>query len=182
MVSDFPTDQTLVITTMRIAHLAEVLDLGHRVFDTAVKPYTGWSLSAAAAHIEATEPACFVALISDRVYGFVLGSMTFEQRKDWGYLEWIAVDPAMRGRGVAGRLVEACRERLISSGAAAIVTDVEASNTASATLMERNGFSVKATVNLYVHAVRPDGAPDSAVHLTATRKNAALTQAERPVR
>ncbi|MFD6418790.1 GNAT family N-acetyltransferase [Streptomyces sp. NPDC060194] len=161
------------VTPMTIRHLPDVLDLGHRAFGTGVKPYTGWSLSAAAVHVEAPEPACFVALRGDELCGFVLGSMTFEQRADWGYLEWIAVGPAARGQGVAGRLVTACRERLEALGAAAVITDVEARNEASTALMHRHGFEVRATVNLLVHTTRPAGLAQPHP-LSRSRRSAAL--------
>lgn len=131
-------------------HLPAVLELGSRVYDTDVKPYTGWSLSAIAGHLDASVPACLVAMAGDRLAGFVLGSMTFENREDWGYMEWIAVDPDFQGRGVAGRLVQKCCDELTGAGAASVVTDVEVGNTASAALMRRNGFTEGVTVTLFV--------------------------------
>lgn len=145
-------ESDIVIAPMTIRHLPDVFDLGHKAFDTEVKPYTSWSLSAAAVHIDAARPACFVALRGSELCGFVLGSMTFEQRADWGYLEWIAVDSAVRGRGVAGRLVAVCRDHLMAQGADAVITDVEARNEASLALMRRHGFTVGATVNLLAYA------------------------------
>ncbi|MET7828995.1 GNAT family N-acetyltransferase [Streptomyces sp. NPDC005386] len=156
----------VTIGAMQVAHLPDVLGLGHRAFDTAVKPYTGWSLSAVAAHFEASHPACFVALQDDALCGFVLGSITFEQRTDWGYLEWIAVAPSARGQGVAGRLVTHCRDRLTEFGATAVITDVEARNEASTTLMNRHGFQTRATVNLLVCTVTSAAAGDSPPHLS----------------
>lgn len=138
------------IVPMGLGHLRQVLDLGHEVFDVTVKPYTSWSLTAVAEHLDTDDGACWVALDSDRVVGFVLGSMEFEFREDWAYLEWIAVAPDMQGRGIARQLVEKCCEALFARGARRVVTDVESSNTASATLMSRNGFSPVTTVALFV--------------------------------
>ena len=66
-----------------------------------------------------------MALYLDRVVGFVLGSMTFELRDDWAYLEWIAVAPDQQGRGIARRLVYHCCTALFEEGASRVVTDVE---------------------------------------------------------
>lgn len=132
-----------------LEHLGQVLDLGYEVFDVTVKPYTSWSLTAVAEHVDSGDNACFVALDGDRVVGFVLGSTTFELRDDWAYLEWIAVKPGYQGQGIAGRLLETCCEALFAAGAARVVTDVEGSNTASATLMLRNGFIPAVTVTLF---------------------------------
>ncbi|MEI5101090.1 GNAT family N-acetyltransferase [Streptomyces sp. PmtG] len=138
------------LTPMAPAHAPEVLALGQRVYDTTVKPYTSWSLSAVAGHLDADAPACWVALDGGALAGFVLGSMGFDQRADWGNLEWIATAPAHQGRGVASRLVKACCATLTEAGASAVVTDVESRNTASAALMRRNGFTESVTVTLFV--------------------------------
>ncbi|AHH16364.1 acetyltransferase (GNAT) family protein [Nocardia nova SH22a] len=149
----------VAIVPMGLGHLRQVLDLGYEVFDTAAKPYTSWSLTSVAEHLDSPDEACWVALDSDRVVGFVLGSMEFELRDDWGYLEWIAVAPDMQGRGLARRLVDICSEALFARGARRIVTDVEQSNTASATLMTRSGFAPATSVTLFV---RPNPAePES---------------------
>jgi hypothetical protein len=88
-------DSDIAIVPMGLGHLREVLDLGAEVFDTEVKPYTSWSLTSIAEHLDTSDGSCWVALDSDRVVGFVLGSMEFELREDWGYLEWIGVAPDM---------------------------------------------------------------------------------------
>ncbi|MBF6176651.1 GNAT family N-acetyltransferase [Nocardia blacklockiae] len=150
----------IAIVAMGLGHLREVLDLGAEVFDTEAKPYTSWSLTSVAEHLDSPDASCWVALDSDRVVGFVLGSMEFELREDWAYLEWIAVAPDMQGRGIAGRLVEICCAALFARGARRIVTDVESGNTASATMMARHGFTDTTTVTLFVrpHPDEPETA------------------------
>ena len=143
-------DSAVAIVPMGLGHLRQVLDLGYEVFDTTTNPYTSWSLTSVAEHLDSPDNACWVALDSDRVVGFVLGSMEFEHRDDWAYLEWIAVAPDMQGLCIARRLVDICSEALFARGARRIVTDVEERNTASATLMTRNGFLPAASVTLFV--------------------------------
>jgi ribosomal protein S18 acetylase RimI-like enzyme len=138
------------ITPLGFDHLRPVLDLGYRVFDVTTKPYTSWSLTTIAEHLDTRDSSCWVALDGGEVAGFVLGSMEFELRDDWAYLEWIAVDPAYQGRGIAKRLLNTCCDGLFAAGAARVVTDVEASNEASATLMTHSGFAPAVTVTLYV--------------------------------
>lgn len=140
------------IAPLGFEHLRQVLDLGYRVFDTTVKPYTSWSLTSVAEHLDTRDSSCWVALLDDHVVGFVLGSMEFELREDWAYLEWIAVDPTHQGKGIARRLVDMCCNKLFEAGASRVVTDVEGSNTASATLMARSGFTSAVTVTLFVRA------------------------------
>ncbi|WP_225727492.1 MULTISPECIES: GNAT family N-acetyltransferase [unclassified Nocardia] len=160
-------DSDIVIVPMGLGHLRQVLDLGHEVFDINAKPYTSWSLTSVAEHLDSPDNACWVALDSDRVVGFVLGSMEFELRDDWAYLEWIAVAPDMQGHGIARRLVDVCSEALFARGARRIVTDVESHNRASAALMERSGFTAAATVTLYVRPNPDDPEPESAESLPA---------------
>jgi ribosomal protein S18 acetylase RimI-like enzyme len=167
-------DSAIVIVPMGLGHLRQVLDLGHQVFDVSVKPYTSWSLTAVAEHLDTDDNACWVALDSDRVVGFVLGSMEFEFREDWAYLEWIAVAPDMQGKGIAKTLVNACCDALFARGARRVVTDVESSNTASATLMSRNGFTPAATVTLFVRPspTEPDLTADEAARALPASKRA----------
>ncbi|MEU1025469.1 GNAT family N-acetyltransferase [Streptomyces sp. NPDC005904] len=149
-----PKRPAIGLAPMTATHLADVLALGRQVYDTSVKPYTSWSLSAIAGHLDSEASACWVALDGDRLAGFVLGSMGFDQRADWGNLEWIASAPEYQGQGIASRLVKACCATLAEAGASAVVTDVESRNTASAALMRSNGFQASVTVTLFVRETR----------------------------
>ena len=75
-------DPVIAVVPMGLGHLRQVLDLGLQVFDTTIKPYTSWSLTSVVEHLDRPDNACWVALDSDRVVGFVLGSMEFEHRDD----------------------------------------------------------------------------------------------------
>ncbi|WP_405497190.1 GNAT family N-acetyltransferase [Streptomyces sp. NBC_00096] len=140
------------IIPLQLTHLDSVLDLGHRAFDVNSMPYTSWSLSSVAAHWDAQPDACWIARDDEGLLGFVLGSLSYDEREDWGYLEWIALEERARGRGVASALVGRCCDALFAAGASRIITDVEGSNAASASMMRRNGFTEKVTVTLFVRA------------------------------
>ncbi|SHG03458.1 GNAT family N-acetyltransferase [Streptoalloteichus hindustanus] len=144
---------------MRLDHLAGVLELGHRVFDVSAMPYTSWSLSSVAVHLDAQPDACWVVEDGGRVVAFVLGSLSYDEREDWGYVEWIGVDPAHQGRGLARTLLQACCAALFAAGATRIVTDVEQGNEASARLMQNNGFTDSVTVTLFVRHAPDTRAP-----------------------
>ncbi|MFD0360957.1 GNAT family N-acetyltransferase [Nocardia sp. GCM10030253] len=169
-------DPAIAIVPMGLGHLRQVLDLGHEVFDITAKPYTSWSLTSVAEHLDSPDNACWIALDSDRVVGFVLGSMEFEHRDDWAYLEWIAVSPDMQGHGIARRLVDVCSEALFARGAKRIVTDVENRNAASSALMTRSGFTPAATVTLFVrpNPTEPEPDPDEALPAVAPGTKRAL--------
>ncbi|MBE1469152.1 GNAT family N-acetyltransferase [Kibdelosporangium phytohabitans] len=179
------SDDGAALAPMRLAHLAGVLDLGHRVFDVSAMPYTSWSLTSVAAHLDTQPDACRVAEIGGRVAGFVLGSMSYDEREDWGYVEWIAVDPAHQGKGLARKLLDTSCAALFAAGATRVITDVEQTNSASAGLMRRSGFTDSVTVTLFVrHA--PAGAHGAEPHRHGGRPadpaKARLHAAARPPR
>lgn len=167
--------EAISVVPMRMAHLEGILELGFEVFDVSVMPYTSWSLSSVAAHWDAQPEACWVAESDGVVLGFVLGSMSFDEREDWGYMEWIALDPQAQGKGVASRLVEACCQALFDAGAARIITDVEQSNDASARMMRRNQFDEGVTITLFVRA-RPEAEPTHPGHTASRPEDPARTR------
>ncbi|MBH1934375.1 GNAT family N-acetyltransferase [Streptomyces sp. AV19] len=140
------------IVPMRLSHLDAVLNLGYRAYDVNAMPYTSWSLSSVAEHWDAQPEACWVAMDDEGLLGFVLGSLSYDEREDWGYLEWIALDERARGKGIASALVQRCCDALFAAGASRIITDVEADNKASADMMRRNGFTEGVTVTLFVRS------------------------------
>ncbi|RKT88657.1 Ribosomal protein S18 acetylase RimI [Saccharopolyspora antimicrobica] len=174
------------LVPMWLPHLPGVLELGNRVFDVSEMPYTSWSLSSAAVHLDAQPDACWVAEAGGRVAGFVLGSLSYDERADWGYVEWLAVDPEHQGRGLAKTLLEESCAALFAAGATRVITDVEQTNTASAHLMRRCGFNDSVTVTLFVrHAPADSGASRQArvrAHSTdpaKARLHAAARKSER---
>lgn len=172
------SESAVEIVPLELVHLHDVLDLGHRVYDVKSMPYTSWSLSSVAAHWDAQPDACWVARDEEGLLGFVLGSLSYDEREDWGYLEWIALEERARGRGVASALVEHCCDALFAAGASRIITDVEGSNEASATMMRRNGFTEGVTVTLFVRRA-PQDHPAPATRPTQDPARARLRRAAR---
>ncbi|NYV73527.1 GNAT family N-acetyltransferase [Streptomyces sp. UH6] len=168
----------LEIVPLRLTHVDAVLDLGRRVFDVAAMPYTSWSLSSVAAHWDAQPDACWVATDDTGLLGFVLGSLSYDRREDWGYLEWIALEERARGRGVASALVEHCCDALFTAGASRVITDVESGNEASAAMMRRNGFTEGVTVSLLVRP-NPHVQPASGQHPAQDPARASLRRVAR---
>ncbi|MEU5424837.1 GNAT family N-acetyltransferase [Streptomyces olivoreticuli] len=166
------------VIPMQLSHLDGVLNLGYRAYDVDAMPYTSWSLSTVAVHWDAQPEACWVAVDGEGLIGFVLGSLSYDEREDWGYLEWIALDERARGKGVASVLVERCCDALFAAGASRIITDVESSNQASAAMMRRNGFTEGVTVTLFVRP-NPDKSAPAATHPPRDPARARLRRAAR---
>lgn len=57
-----------------------------------------------------------------------------------GFVAWLMTHPEYRGRGLAGKLVEASTEHLTSMQCEDIVTDIEGYNSGSANAFYRAGF------------------------------------------
>lgn len=57
-----------------------------------------------------------------------------------GYLEGIWVEPAFRGQGVAGRLLQKCQEWAKEKGCAEFASDCEIHNSESLSFHLQNGF------------------------------------------
>ncbi|MGW1196581.1 N-acetyltransferase family protein [Streptomyces sp. NPDC002536] len=166
------------IVPMQLSHLEAVLNLGHHVYDVNAMPYTSWSLSSVAAHFDAQPEACWVATDDQGLLGFVLGSLSYDEREDWGYLEWIALDERARGKGIASTLLERCCTALFTAGASRIITDVETSNQASSAMMRRNGFTEGVTVTLFTRS-HPDQPTPPPAHPLRDPARARLRRAAR---
>ena len=96
--------------------------------------------------LSATENgAVFLAFDDKRAVGFAQCQL----RRDYvegaesspvGYLEGIWVEPAFRGQGVAGRLLQKCQEWAKEKGCAEFASDCEIHNSESLSFHLQNGF------------------------------------------
>ncbi|UFQ20522.1 MULTISPECIES: hypothetical protein [Streptomyces] len=93
-----PEHRAIALAPMTATLVADVLALGHKVYDTSAKPYTPWSLSAIARHLDSEASACWVALDGERLAGFVLGSMGFDQSPTGATWSGSRAPPSTRGR------------------------------------------------------------------------------------
>ncbi|WP_245556254.1 GNAT family N-acetyltransferase [Actinopolyspora mortivallis] len=137
------------IHPMTSGHVPEVLEIGNRVFDISEFPYSTWSLSAIARHLDQQPEACHVALFEGAPVGFVLASMPFLNNQTWGHIEWIGILPAFQGRTLATKLGDASIRALYNAGATRIVADIATSNRQSKLLARSLGFTELTTVSLF---------------------------------
>jgi ribosomal protein S18 acetylase RimI-like enzyme len=125
---------------MEVRDFAAVYELGLRCYDITDKPYNYWSLAEVADHLQRNPELCFVADVEGEVAGFILGDATFEIIEDTAHLEWIAVSPDHRRRGIADALLTAAVAAVQALGKMRIVADVASDNPHSPKLAQKHGF------------------------------------------
>ena len=131
-----------------------VYALGLRCYDVDEPPYNYWSRAEVDRHADEGGALCFVAEADGDVVGFLLGDETFETLADAAYLEWAAVAPAWRRRGVAERLLETAVDTARALGRTRAFTDIATGNEPSLRLAQKHGFAERATVAYLVKELR----------------------------
>ena len=144
------------IRPMRVADFGDVYELGLQCYDVLDKPYNYWSIREVADHLEGNPGLCFVAEADGRVVGFTLGDASFEILEDTGHLEWIAVAPEYRRRGVAARLIDRAVETFRELGKKRVVADIASGNAASRAMAARTGFTEGISVTYWAKELEPD--------------------------
>lgn len=83
----------------------------------------------------------FVAMDKGKIRGFVLGFVSQTQKKTF-FLWQIGISPAMQGKGIGQRLLEAIERRIKNKSIKRIELTVDPKNKPSQRLFEKNGYSV----------------------------------------
>lgn len=99
----------------------------------------GWYLSGEHSPRQALAVrAAFVAVDEGRVVGFVAGHRTRRYQCD-GELEWISVDMAERGQGIAGKLLCKVTDWFVERELFRVCVDIDPNNAAGRTLYAKYG-------------------------------------------
>ena len=142
------------IRPMTVHDFGQVYELGTRSYDLTNKPYNYWSIAEVAEHLQEHPGLCFVAEGEGRVVGFLLGAGTFEIIEDTAHIEWIAVDPACRRQGIAGRLIETAVGAIERLGKSQVVADIASDNEYSRGLARKLGFEEGLSVTYFTKRLR----------------------------
>ena len=132
------------IREMDIDDVAEVFHLGERLFTADKWPnlYRSWDIYDLLTLFTSDGDYCLVAEVGDRIVGFALGCFLEKPRNAWryGYLEWLGVDPAMKGKGIGKRLLNRLTELFIEHGARIMLVDTEMENVEAIKFFKSQGF------------------------------------------
>jgi ribosomal protein S18 acetylase RimI-like enzyme len=134
----------LQIREMELEDLSRVYALGEAVFTADKWPslYRTWDEYEPVSLFTTDGEFCFVAEYVKQLIGFTLGSLIDKRNSAWsyGYLTWLAVDPAYKRMGVATRLMETVTDAYIRAGARMMIVDTDAENTPAINFFRRHGF------------------------------------------
>jgi ribosomal protein S18 acetylase RimI-like enzyme len=129
---------------MRLEDLAAVYDLGQKLFTAEELPtlYRCWDHDEVMGIFGSDPETCLVAEADGTVVGFALGSIMKKPRNAWlyGWLEWLAVEPAYKRHGIATRLLNQLTTLFIKREARIILVDTDEANTNALKFFRKNGF------------------------------------------
>jgi ribosomal protein S18 acetylase RimI-like enzyme len=139
-----PDPKTIEVREMELEDLAGVYALGEAVFTADKWPslHRTWDEYEPAGLFLSDGEFCLVAEQKGRLAGFALGFLIDKRRSAWsyGYLTWLAVQPDLRGGGIASRLIEASTEAFIRAGARMMIVDTATRNKAALKLFRKHDF------------------------------------------
>lgn len=134
----------LEIREIALADVHLIYELGEEVFTSDKWPqlHRTWDEYEVLDAIMNDRETSLVAVMGDKVVGFALGVLIEKKNSAWvyGYLKWLAVDPDVGRKGVAGALFKELRSLFIQNGARMLLVDTHAENDGALRFFEKNGF------------------------------------------
>ena len=139
-----PLEAPVEIREMRLEDLSAVFLLGQKLFTAEDFPtlYRCWDDDEVMNLFSSDQETCLVAESAGKVVGFALGSIMKKPRNAWlyGWLEWLAVDPAYKRHGIATRLLNQLTTLFIKREARIILVDTDESNHKALAFFRKIGF------------------------------------------
>ncbi len=136
--------KSVEVREMELEDLPAVYALGESVFTADKWPtlYRTWDEYEAVGLFHSDGEFCLVAENDGKLAGFALGSLIDKRNSAWsyGYLTWLAVDPALKRNKIATRLIDAITEAFIRAGARMMIVDTDAENNAAIKLFRKHDF------------------------------------------
>ena len=137
-------NSSVSIREMTVEDIPGIVALGNRVFkaDQAPTLYRAWEEAEVLRIYTAYKDTCLAAFRGDQLAGFALGSLLNKPGSSWsyGWLEWLGVDPALKRRRVAQRLIKHLRERFVAQEVRIMLVDTYEGNKPALSLFRKFGF------------------------------------------
>jgi len=136
--------KNVIVREMELEDLPAVYALGESVFTADQWPslYRTWDEYEPVGLFYSDGEFCFVAESGKKLAGFALGSLIDKRNSAWsyGYLTWLATDPASKRSGIATLLIAAITNAFIRAGARMMIVDTDADNKAAIKLFRKHKF------------------------------------------
>ena len=141
-----PKRPRVSVRSMEIDDLAAVFHMGEKLFTSEDLPnlYRTWEEYEVINLYKDDPELCLVAEEEENgtMVGFLLGTTIEKNRSPWkyGYLQWLGVDPTLKGSGIGRRLVNEFVSLIKKTGARMMLVDTEADNYDALQFFKRMGF------------------------------------------
>lgn len=145
----------ITIRTMRLEDLPKVYALGEALFTAEKWPalYRTWDEYEIIEYFASDGEFCLVAVTEpeedaedddheEELVGFCLGTLLEKRHSAWryGYMVWMGVDPALKGRGIGRRLLAHLTDLFVEDGARMMLVDTAADNANALRFFRGQGF------------------------------------------
>jgi ribosomal protein S18 acetylase RimI-like enzyme len=129
---------------MALKDLPAVFELGQRLFTAEQLPtlYRSWDTQELVQLFGSEEETCLVAENDGVIVGFALGRIMEKPRSAWryGWLLWLGVDPSLKRRKIAARLVKQLTNLFIDRDVRILLVDTDEDNTDALAFFRKQGF------------------------------------------
>ena len=126
----------------RAADLETLWQLDQRCFPEQI----AYSREELAYYLRSKTAICIVASEEDRIVGFILGHL---DRRGFGHIVTLDVDPAYRHSGLGTMLMQALEKRFRGGDCRSILLEVAVNNFAALSFYKKHGYSVLKTLPRY---------------------------------
>jgi len=126
----------------RAADFEHLWELDQRCFPTGI----AYSREELAYYLRDKSAVCLIARDQERILGFILGH---RDRRGFGHIITIDVDPATHRSGIGSTLIEAAEDRLLHAGCQSIFLEVAVNNLAALAFYKKHGYSVLKSLRGY---------------------------------
>jgi len=143
---------TIRVETALIRHLQELYEIESRCFDEEA-----FTKDQIAALLTGYSSVSLIALSSDVIIGFIIGSIYFKRNSLMGHVFTIDVLPDHRRKGVGTLLLQELEKLFKAKGAHACTLEVREDNVAAIDLYRKLGYKILSKLRNYygsIHGIR----------------------------
>lgn len=139
----------IVIRKMTQDDISFVVELGYVCFDQRKTVNRFWTPDVPRLAFVTDPDHCFVAVHDTKLVGFSIGAGHLGNDTSLGHIRWTAVHSDYRTLGLGTSLFVTNARSMFAKQKVRVLTDIEADNFASETMVKRVGFQIDFTLNYW---------------------------------